>query len=64
MTKGRPTTETSLQRLGFKVLSYDAATYRAEMEYKGQFTATRGDSAEGLLAIAKGWIEHVNSTSQ
>jgi ribosomal protein S13 len=61
--KGRPTTEASLKKLGFKVLAYDAARHHAQLEYKGQSTAMRGDSAKELLAIAKGWLEHVSSTS-
>lgn len=62
--KGRPTTEGSLKKLGFKVLAYDADRYHAELEYKGARTAMRGDSAKELLVIAKGWLEHINSTSR
>lgn len=58
--KGRPTTEQSLKRLGFKVLAYDADRYHAKIEYKGAVTAMRGDSAKELLAIAKGWLEHIS----
>lgn len=61
--KGRPTTEASLKKLGFKVLAYDADRYHATLDYKGQPAALRGDSAKELLAIAKEWIEHVSSTS-
>lgn len=58
--KGRPTTEASLKKLGFKVIAYDADRYHARLEYKGSETAMRGDSAKDLLAIAKGWLEHVS----
>lgn len=61
-TKGRPTTEASLKKLGFKVLSYDAERYHARLEYKDQRTAMKGDSAKELLAIAKGWLEHISTS--
>ena len=56
---GRPTTEASLKKLGFTVLEFDRETYWARVEYKGAVTAMRGDSAKELLAIAKGWLDHV-----
>jgi len=57
----RPTTQAQLEKLGFEVLVMDG--YHASLIYKGQRTALRGESAKDLLDIAKGWVEHVNSTS-
>jgi hypothetical protein len=57
--KGRPTTEASLKKLGFKVIAYDSDRYHARVEYKGHETAMRGDSAKELLAVARGWLEHI-----
>lgn len=57
----RPTTKASLEKLGFEVVSLDG--YRAELIFEGQRTAMKGESAKELLAIAKGWVKHVSSTS-
>lgn len=59
---GRPTTQASLKKLGFTVLEFDRETYWVRVEYKGAVTAMRGESAKDLLAIAKGWLEHVSTS--
>jgi hypothetical protein len=57
----RPTTQAQLEKLGFEVVALDG--YHASLIYNGQRTALRGDSAKELLDVAKGWVEHVVSTS-
>lgn len=56
----RPTTIASLEKLGFKVIAYDADRYHARVEFEGARTAMKGGSAKELLAIAKGWLAHVS----
>ena len=57
----RPTTQAQLEKLGFEVLAMDG--YHASLIYNGQRTALRGESAKELLDVAKGWVDHVVSTS-
>lgn len=59
--KGRPTTRAQLEKMGFEVVALDG--YHARLIYNGHRTAMKGESAKELLAIAKGWLEHISSTS-
>lgn len=58
----RPTTQAQLEKLGFEVVALDG--YHATLTYNGQRAALRGESAKELLDVAKGWVEHVVSTSR
>ena len=57
----RPTTQSQLEKLGFEVVELDG--YYARLVYNGQNVAFRGESAKELVDIAKGWVDHVVSTS-
>lgn len=61
---GRPTTEAALKKMGFEVIAFDKGTHHAQLVYEGRRTAMKGESAKELLEVAKGWLEHISSTSR